>query len=120
MLNTGNTDKYYRLLFEDPRRQQTHARCPDLAMQLGCSFFQNMAAEFGAQDYGSGLEQWFRPAVTAAHTLSPAVRRAHSSNSQLARAVLIDMEPKVGSACQGVWVKYGIFLAFNLVLSIMQ
>eukprot|EP00983_Pelagomonas_calceolata_P025871 811534-Pelagomonas_calceolata.AAC.5 len=73
-------------------------------MQLGCSFFQGMASEFGAQDYGRpALEQWFRPVSDHAATQwSPSSGSPGHGGiiSHTARAVLIDMEPKVGQ-CSG-------------------
>jgi len=68
--------------------EQTISLTPRL--QLGCSFFQCLASEFAAQDYGrAGLEQWFRPLNSHEDAWSGA------ASSYAARAVLIDMEPKV-------------------------
>ena len=67
------------------------------SMQLGCGFFQTLAAEFAAQDYGRrGLEQWFRPVVSRADPLGLS---GSPAKGYAARAVLIDMEPKV--CCHG-------------------
>ena len=57
--------------------------------QLGCSFFQAMAQELASCDYGrSAVEEFFRPIV---HTGGDLGRH----ESYVARAVMIDMEPKV-------------------------
>jgi len=76
-----------------------------VCMQLGCSFFQGMAAEFAAQDYGRPtLEQWFRPLQTHAQTEAeardtvPHLLQRAAGPSHAARAVLIDMEPKASRA----------------------
>uniref|UniRef100_A0A7S3QX23 Tubulin delta chain n=1 Tax=Dunaliella tertiolecta TaxID=3047 RepID=A0A7S3QX23_DUNTE len=84
--------------------------------QLGCSFFQGMASEFGAQDYGRpALEQWFRPVSDHAATQwSPSSGSPGHGGiiSHTARAVLIDMEPKVVNAVKhaarvtGKWWSY--------------
>lgn len=72
---------------------RAHSPSPptNLITQLGCSFFQTLATELAAQDYGrAGVEQWFRP-LNRADSWAPG-----STHSHAARAVLIDMEPKVG------------------------
>ena len=58
--------------------------------QLGYSLFETLAAELDRHDYGAdGWETFFRPAAAGAGARDKACT---------ARAVLIDMEPKVARA----------------------
>lgn len=82
--------------------------CACHLLQLGCSFFQALASEYETGEYrASGVEEWFRPLssregsrlgaqggldVTSA---SGGGLRGSGSAPYVARAVLIDMEPKV-------------------------
>jgi hypothetical protein len=62
--------------------------------QLGYSLFETLACELDRQDYGiDGWETFFRPAAATAGS---------RDKSCTARAVLIDMEPKVGSHTLGL------------------
>jgi tubulin delta len=62
--------------------------------QLGYSLFETLAAELDRQDYGvDGWETFFRPAAAAAGARDKACT---------ARAVLIDMEPKVRRCCRAI------------------
>ena len=59
--------------------------------QLGCSFFQAMAHELSSCEYPrSAVEEYFRPIVR-----SGVESGRQDSHSHVARAVMIDMEPKV-------------------------
>jgi tubulin delta len=60
--------------------------------QLGFSLFETLAAELDRQEYGvDGWETFFRPAAAAA---------GRRDKACTARAVLVDMEPKVpGRSC---------------------
>ena len=64
--------------------------------QLGCSFFQTLSQELSSCDYGrQAVEEYFRPLLHAPGSDS-ALPQQGGHASYVARAVLIDMEPKVG------------------------
>ena len=67
-----------------------------LPPQLGCSFFQTLSQELSSCDYGrQAVEEYFRPLLRAPGSDS-ALPQQGGHASYVARAVLIDMEPKVG------------------------
>jgi tubulin delta len=70
--------------------------------QLGCSFFQQLADELQVEGYGSiAVEEFFRPSSTLQGRagLQQSGSDASTAGSKyIARAVLIDMEPKVVNA----------------------
>ena len=67
-----------------------------LPPQLGCSFFQTLSQELSSCDYGrQAVEEYFRPLLRAPSSDSGSTQQG-SHASYVARAVLIDMEPKVG------------------------
>ncbi|GAX79746.1 hypothetical protein CEUSTIGMA_g7187.t1 [Chlamydomonas eustigma] len=77
--------------------------------QLGYSFFQTLANELSASDYGQhALEEYFRPLQYQSNSNLGAT----GNPSHVARAVMIDMEPKVVQAARatasssGGWWRY--------------
>ncbi|KAG1674578.1 hypothetical protein FOA52_001827 [Chlamydomonas sp. UWO 241] len=65
--------------------------------QLGCAFFQALGQEFASVDYGrQAVEEWFRPLQGGGQ----GVHTRGDTDRYVARAVMIDMEPKVVNACR--------------------